>query len=73
LTHAEQLTAAGWQRQSTCGEPRLSEMVDTYRKIGLQVQLEPFHPEDEKGCGGCRAAFQDLCKTNYTRKREGSS
>jgi hypothetical protein len=73
MTRAEQLAAEGWQRQSTCDEPRLPEMADVYREIGLEVHLEPFHPEDEKGCVGCLAAFPDLYKTIYTRKREGSS
>ena len=44
-----------------------------YREIGPEVHLEPFHPEEEKECVGCLAAFPDLYKTIYTRKREGSS
>jgi hypothetical protein len=70
MTREEELTAQGWQRQVTYDEPRLSEMADLYRKIGLEVHLEPFHPEDEKGCTGCLAVVPDLYKTIYTRKKE---
>jgi hypothetical protein len=69
VTRAAQLAAGGWQRQSTCDEPRLSEMADMYRAIGVEVHIEPFHPEDEKGCAGCLAAFPDRYKTIYTRKK----
>jgi len=71
VTRGEQLAAEGWQRQSVYDEPRLSEMADMYREIGFEVHLEPFHPEEEKGCAGCLAAFPDRYKTLYTRKREG--
>jgi hypothetical protein len=70
MTREEELTAQGWQRQATYDEPRLSEMADLYREIGLEVHLEPFHPEDESGCAGCLTAAPDLYKTIYTRKRE---
>jgi hypothetical protein len=73
MTREEELIAQGWQRQATYDEPRLSEMVDMYREVGMEVHLEPFHPADEKGCVGCLAAFPDLYKTIYTRKREESS
>jgi len=69
VTRAEQLAAEGWQRRSTYDEPRLTEMADTYREVGLEVHVEPFHPEDEKGCVGCLATFPDLYKTIYTRKK----
>ena len=73
MTREAVLTAQGWQRQATTDEPRLSEMAELYRELGLEVHLEPFHPEDEMGCSGCLAEFPDRCKTIYTRKREGSS
>ena len=73
MTRADELAAQGWQRQATCDEPRLSEMADLYRKIGLEVHVEPFHPEDEKGCIGCLAEAPERYQTIYTRKREESS
>jgi hypothetical protein len=69
VTRAQELTAQGWQRQATYDEPRLTEMVDMYLEIGLEVHLESFHPEDEKGCDSCMAAFPGLYKTVYTRKK----
>jgi hypothetical protein len=48
-------------------------MAGMYREIGLSVNIEPFHLEEEKGCFGCLAVYPDLYKTVYTRKREGSS
>jgi hypothetical protein len=70
MTREEELTSRGWQRQATYDEPRLSEMAEMYREIGLEVHLEPFHPEDESGCVDCLAVIPDLYKTIYTRKRE---
>ena len=73
MTRAEELTAQGWQRQSTTDEPRLSEMAALYRDIGMEVHLEPFHPEEARGCSGCLAEFPDRYRTIYIRKREESS
>jgi hypothetical protein len=73
MTRADELAAQGWQRQATYDDPRLSEMVDLYREIGLEVHLEPFHPEDQRGCIGCLAEFPERFRTIYTRKKERSS
>ena len=69
LTHQEELTRQGWKRQATYDEPRLSEMADMYKDIGLEVHLEPFHPDEEPGCTGCMAIMPDRYKTIYTRKK----
>jgi hypothetical protein len=34
------LESEGWIRQSTIGEPRLSEMVRTYERLGYEVRIE---------------------------------
>lgn len=34
------LESEGWIRQSTIGEPRLSEMVSTYERLGYEVRIE---------------------------------
>jgi hypothetical protein len=73
VTREAELISQGWQRQATYDEPRLSEMADLYREIGMEVHLEPFHPEEEKGCSGCLAESPDRYRTIYIRKREGSS
>ncbi|MEJ2219722.1 MAG: hypothetical protein P8X80_02805 [Desulfobacterales bacterium] len=71
MTRQAQLARQGWQRQATYDEPRLSEMVDIYRDIGLEVHLEPFHVDDQPGCTGCMAAKPELYRTIYTRSKPG--
>ena len=57
----------GWEKQATYDDPRLSEMVEMYEEIGLEVHLEPFNAENETGCTGCMQLTPDLFKTIYTR------
>lgn len=33
------LLAAGWVKQTTIGEPRLSEIVENYRQLGYEVHV----------------------------------
>jgi hypothetical protein len=61
MTRQDELVRQGWQRKSTYDEPRLSEMADMYKDIGLEVHLEPFHADEEP-------ATPELYKTIYTRK-----
>ena len=63
----EKLIKEGWQKQATYDDPRLTEMVETYEEIGLEVHLEPFNAENETGCIGCMQLMPDLFKTIYTR------
>jgi hypothetical protein len=46
MTRQDELARQGWQRKSTYDEPRLSEMADMYKDIGLEVHLEPFHADE---------------------------
>ena len=71
MTRQEELARQGWQRKSTYDEPRLSEMAEMYKDIGLEVHLEPFHADEEPGCTACMAASPELYKTIYTRKKPG--
>jgi hypothetical protein len=68
MTPEEKLCNEGWEKQATYDEPRLSEMVEMYEEIGLEVHLEPFNVENEPGCNGCMQLMPDLFKTIYTRK-----
>jgi len=70
MTPAEKLIRDGWKKQATYDDPRLTEMVETYKEIGLEVHLEPFNPENETGCTGCMQLMPDMFKTIYTRKKE---
>ncbi|MGD9238733.1 MAG: hypothetical protein PVG69_01835 [Desulfobacterales bacterium] len=69
MTQQEKLARQGWTRQATYDGPRLSEMTDLYTDIGLEVHLEPFHPDEEPGCTGCMAINPEQYKTIYTRKK----
>jgi hypothetical protein len=69
MSRQEQLTRQGWKRQATYDEPRLSEMADMYRQIGLEVHLEPFHVHEEPGCTDCMTTMPEKYKTIYTRKK----
>ena len=71
LTPEEKLIKDGWQKQATYDDPRLSEMVEMYAEIGLEVHLEPFNVENESGCSGCMQLKPDLFKTLYTRRKFG--
>jgi hypothetical protein len=69
VTPEEKLIREGWERQATYDDPRLSEMVELYKEIGLEVHLEPFNPENEEGCTGCMLLTPEKFKTIYTRKK----
>lgn len=69
MMRQEELFRQGWERQATYDEPRLSEMADLYKDIGLEVHLEPFHPDEEPGCTSCMAIMPERYKTIYTRKK----
>ncbi|MEM3043600.1 MAG: hypothetical protein QXD84_08690 [Thermoplasmata archaeon] len=61
-----ELAREGWVRRSTYDEPRLSEMVEMYRELGLEVRLE--EPEAEELCEACLRGAKGSLKTIYTRE-----
>ena len=69
MTPEEKLISEGWQKQATYDDPRLTELVEMYEEIGIDVHLEPFNPENEKGCTGCMQMMPELYKTIYTRNK----
>lgn len=72
MTPAEKLEKEGWEKKATYDDPRLSEMVELYREIGLEVHLEPYNAENEDGCTGCMQLFPEQFKTIYTREKAGA-
>ncbi|MBI9087430.1 MAG: hypothetical protein JEZ11_27825 [Desulfobacterales bacterium] len=70
MTRHEELTARGWHRQVTYDEPRLSDIVEMYREMGMEVHLEPFDAATEPGCSECMKAAPDKYATIYTRSVE---
>lgn len=71
----EELIGAGWERRFIACEPRLSEMVETYREIGFEVHLEPLPPKEEleasscetEGCTACFDLDADKYRIIFTR------
>ena len=69
MTPEEKLIREGWEKRATYDDPRLTEMVDSYKEIGLEVRLEPFNAADAKGCADCMTLVPGQFKTIYTRKK----
>ena len=44
----EKLIAEGWVRRFSAEEPRLSEAINIYHELGLEVQTVPTRLEDEE-------------------------
>ncbi|MBW7860587.1 MAG: hypothetical protein KJZ96_14895 [Rhodocyclaceae bacterium] len=66
----ERLIAQGWRRQTTIGEPRLSEIAENYRAMGYEVHVEKWQTEGD-GCTTCLdedTATGKVLGTVYTRK-----
>ena len=63
----EALAGAGWERCFLADEPRLSEAVETYLELGLEVLLLPPH-DDEVSCSECLRAQPDRFRVIYTRR-----
>ncbi len=47
-----ELLYLGYTRRTTVAEPRLSELVDEYLRIGYEVEVVPYEIEPG-GCGVC--------------------
>jgi hypothetical protein len=69
MASEEQLAKDGWKKQITYDEPRLSEMVEMYEEIGLEVHLEPFIPDENPGCSECMKISPHKYRTIYTREK----
>lgn len=72
---AAQLAAQGYIRQTTIAEPRLTELVETYRALGYDVEVIEHRAEGD-ACGVCFEAdgsgglvYGDI----WTRRREGGA
>ena len=69
---APDLEAQGWQRCFVAGEPRLSEVIATYRELGFDVRLVPV-PIEDGVCAECMKAAPDEFRLIYTRKSAGAA
>lgn len=68
MTREEELLAQGWTKQFNMDEPRLSEAVEMYEEMGLEVHLEPvvIDPDSEE-CQMCMEQDCDRYKVIWTR------
>jgi len=67
------LLREGWQRKTTIGEPRLSELVENYKNMGFEVHVIEFRSQSE-GCNTCFDAGQEMGQVYgevYVRKGSG--
>jgi len=68
----KELEKEGWVKQTTIGEPRLSEIVELYNSLGYEVRLEPVVLEElDKECRECyeREGEIEKVKTVYVRRK----
>jgi len=75
MKREEELVAAGWERRFIACEPRLSEMIETYKEIGFEVHLEPLPSKEEmqsdceeSGCTACFDVDPERYRIIFTRK-----
>jgi hypothetical protein len=68
------LLAEGWVKQTTIGEPRLSEIVENYRGLGYEVHVVEHREEGGDGCNTCFTAGAEMGQVYgdvYIRKGKG--
>lgn len=67
---SKEVEKEGWNKQTTIGEPRLSEIVELYKSLGYEVRVEPATLDDlNEECRRCYGNEIDELKTVYTRKK----
>jgi len=67
----EKLKEEGWIKQTTIGEPRLSEIVELYESLGFEVHLEPVRLDElDEECRRCYEGEINEVKTVYIRKKK---
>lgn len=78
MKREDALIKVGWERRFIACEPRLSEMAEMYKEIGLEVHLEPLPAKEElegegtescadKGCTACFDADSERYRIIFTR------
>lgn len=68
----KELEREGWVRQFIADESRLSEAVELYESLGLEVRLEPVTlGELIEECQVCFEMDGERYKTIYTRSKPG--
>lgn len=65
-TRQAQLEAKGWTYRFVADDPRLSEAVETYESLGMEVLLDPVRADSEE-CTACLENCTSHCMAIYTR------
>ena len=65
----DELLAEGWKRCFIADEPRLSDAIETYEEMGLEVALLPVDLQDRE-CSECMKADPSRYRVIFTRERK---
>ncbi|GAB6063467.1 hypothetical protein [Deferrisoma palaeochoriense] len=76
-SEVSRLEREGWVRRNIACEPRLSEIVETYRSLGFEVRLVPALTVCRAGATGCSSCFDadggaEHYRAVFTRPRNAS-
>ena len=64
-----ELKEEGWEKRTTIGEPKLSEIVAEYESLGFEVRLEPVNLDElDQNCQKCYERNPDKFMTVYVRR-----
>jgi hypothetical protein len=69
----EALLKDGWEKKTTIGEPRLTELAENYASLGWDVHVERY-TADGQSCNTCFTVGDDLGQVHgviYVRKAQG--
>lgn len=69
MDREKKLISEGWQKRFIADEPRLSEALELYESLGLEVRLEPVDLESED-CTECMMDKPEKYKVIYTREKK---
>jgi len=70
MKRENELVQAGWERRFIACEPRLSEMVEMYKEIGLKVHLEPLPTTEEMEAESTKTCADSGCTVCFDVDRE---
>ena len=70
---AEAPEGEGWEPRSILDEPRLSEVVEEYLRLGLDVKVMTLTPGLALECSVCLEGQEGRYKVVYTRPGNGDT
>jgi len=70
VNREDELIKAGWEKRFIACEPRLSEMVEMYKEIGLTVHLEPLPAKEDMEQKDVKHCADTCCTVCFDADRE---